>query len=126
MEAALRALLVGYAPLTALVGTRIFWSAYPQGAADPAVRLTKVAGAPGYHMQGSDGLTDSIVQIDVRATTVTGMWAVRDAIVGKLDGYRDSNFRGVFLTSERQRVDEATLGLYHMAQLDFDVWFRAS
>lgn len=126
MESALRALLVGHAPLTALVGTRIYWNAYPQGVDDPAIRLTKITGAEGHTFEGRDGLQEAIVQIDVRATSVTGMWTVRDAIIGRLDGYRDSSFRGIFLTSERQRVDAATLGLYHMAQLDFDVWYRTS
>jgi hypothetical protein len=125
VEAALRALLTSYAPLTALVGTRIFWSSYPQGVTDPAVRLTKITGAPGYTLDGTDNLTDSIVQIDVRAVTVSDMWAVRDAIIAKLSGHRDSDFGGIFLTSERQRVDDSTDGLYHTAQLDFEVWHAA-
>lgn len=126
MEGEFRALLTGYAPLAALVSTRIYWNAYPQGAKDPAVRLTKVTGAPGYTTQGPDGLTGSIVQIDVRATTVTGMWAVRDAIIARLSGYQGTQdsvfFGGIFLTGERQTADESTGGLYHVSQLDFDVW----
>ena len=130
MESDLRAVLTADATLTALVGTRVYWNAYPQTAADPAVRLSKISGAPGYHMGGSDGLDASIVQIDVRAVSVTSMWAVRNAIVDRLSGFRGTQgstvFQGIFLRFERQTAEKPGEQLYHIAQLDFDVWSGAA
>lgn len=126
MESSFRALLTGDAALTALVGARIYWNAIPQNAADPCVVMYRVAGGPGIHMQGSDGLTNATVQIDVRATKVTDMWAVRDAIVVNLHGFKGDQggirFRGIFLSTERQSSEKPGETLYHRTSLDFDVW----
>jgi hypothetical protein len=126
MEAALRALLTGYAPLVALVAQRIFWNEIPQATTDPCVVLYKISGAPSLHMQGTDRLEQSIVQINVRATSVTSMWAVRDAIVARLNALRVQqgtvDFKGIFLTSERQNSEKPSTVVYHTCQLDFDVW----
>ena len=47
MEEALVAYLLANAGLTAIVGNRINWTTRPQGAAVPAVVLTKVSGVRG-------------------------------------------------------------------------------
>lgn len=126
MESNLRALLTGYAPLTALVSTRIYWNEIPQTAADPCVVLYKITGAPGLHMQGTDRLERSIVQINVRALSVTSMWAVRDAIIARLNAVRVQqgtvDFKGIFLQSERQASEKPGTVVYHTCQLDFLVW----
>lgn len=125
MESNLRALLTGYAPLTALVSTRIFWNHVPQDTSDPCVALYLITGAPGYHMQGSDRLGSAVVQINVRALTVSSMWAVRDAIVARLSGYSGTqgttHFQAIFLRSERQASEKPGTVLYHTCQLDFDI-----
>lgn len=129
MESALRALLIGYAPLTALVpAARIVWNHLPQATVRPAIVLYKVAGTPGITMQGSDGLTGSIVQIDVQAHTVASMWAIRDQVLALLHGHRDATFPGIFSNSERQDSDAlAGAGtLVHRSSIDFDVWSLAA
>jgi hypothetical protein len=125
MEEALRALLTGYAPLTALVAQRIYWNAIPQDAADPCVVLYKITGGEGHHMQGPDGLFNGTVQIDVRAISTTSMWAVSRAIRAKLDGYSDDNFRGVFQRNDSQSSEKPGTTLYHRSRQDFDVWYSA-
>lgn len=126
MEQEFRAILVAHAPLTALVGQRIVWNHLPQKTTRPAVVLYRVAGGPGLTMQGSDGLIGATVQIDVQALSVTSMWAVRDALVARLHGHRDTTFRGIFQQSERQTSEELTGGgLVHRASLDFAVWATA-
>lgn len=126
MEAALRALLISYVPLTALVAQRIFWNDIPQATPDPCVVLYKITGAPGIHMQGTDRLQQSVVQINVRAVSVVSMWAVRDAIIARLNAQRIQqgtvDFKGIFLTSERQASEKPGTVIYHTCQLDFDVW----
>lgn len=131
MESALRALLTGYAPLAALVSTRIYWNALPQAVVRPAVVMFKVAGAEGLTHGGPDGLASSIVQIDIQVaatTTITNptahMWAIRDAIIAKLHGYSDATFGLIRHDSERQSAEElAGAGsLIHRSSNDFTVW----
>lgn len=124
MEQALRALLVGHAPLTALVGQRVVWNHLPQATQRPAIVLYRITGAPGIHMQGSDNLTNATVQIDVQALSVTSMWQVRDVLVTLLHGHKDATFQGIFMLTERQDSDKliGTDTLVHRASLDFDVW----
>lgn len=130
MEVALRALLAAHAPLTALVGSRIVWNEIPQASADPNVSLFKITGAPGYHMQGADGLESSIVQINVRALTFGGMIQVKNAIIDRLSGFRgsmgDTRFQGIFKTGERQAFEKVDTASYHTAQIDFEVHSRAA
>jgi hypothetical protein len=126
METALRTLLIGNGTIAGLVGTRIVWNHLPQSTADPAVVLYKITGAEGHTFQGRDGMQESIVQVDVRALTVASMWQVRDAIIARLDGYRDADFAGIFLRSERQSAEKPGAVLYHRSSLDFDVFHRTA
>lgn len=124
MEANLRALLIGHAPLTALVpAARIVWNYLPQNTQRPAIVLFKIAGTPGLVLEGSDGLAASVVQIDVQATGVSSMWAIRDVLLALLHGHRDAAFDGIFLRTERQDSEELTGGtIFHRASLDLDIW----
>ena len=140
METALRALLISDATLVGLVGANtgsspgvgpsIYWGDIPQGAKDPAVAMYKISGAPGYHMKGSDGLEASIVQINVRATSVPTMQAVSRAIKDRLSGFRGerdaTDFRGIFLRDERTASEKPGTTHYQTSQLDFDIWSRAA
>lgn len=129
MEEAFRALLTGYAPLTDLVAQRIVWNHLPQDTTRPAVVMFKISGAPGHTMQGSDGLEGARVQIDVQALALNGVansaWAIKRAIIAKLDGYRDATFGGIFLESERQSSGKPGTVLYHLVSMDFAVWASA-
>ena len=130
MEESLRALLTGHAPLVALVDQRIYWNTIAQSAGNPAVVMFFISGGPGYHMQGSDGLVSARVQIDVRDTTLTVAWAAARVIKALLSGYRGTvtatDFRGIFLLSERQYFDKDSNSAeaFHVVSLDFDVWSR--
>lgn len=127
MEAALRMLLVGYGPLTSLVpAARIVWNHLPQATLRPAIVMFRISGAPGIHMQGSDGLTGATVQIDVQALSVVSMWDIRSAVMARLHGYRDETLRGIFALSERQSSEDLVGTIIHRASLDFDVWSRVA
>lgn len=131
MEADFRAILAGHAPLIALVGTRIYPSTYPQGATDPAIRYQKVSGITGLHMQGSDGLTESIMQIDVRATSAASALAVRDVLVALLHPFRgiqgDTDFRLIKVDNDRGIRHEKPVDKdYYTASLDVRIWSRVA
>jgi hypothetical protein len=127
MESSLRALLTSYAPLTAIVpAARIVWNHLPQATVRPAIVLFKISGAEGVTMAGPDGLAGTTVQIDVQATGVTEMWAIRDLLIARLHGHKDATFRGIFLQNERQTNETLTGGtLIHRASLDFSLWASA-
>lgn len=138
MEAALVSLLLADAPLAALVGNRINWNVFPQGIASPAIRLSRVGGAVGMHMQGVDGLDGALVQIDVRALSPVGSDAggalpaaqAGRAVSALLAGYRGSHagivFAGVFPSAVRMSAEKIESEVFHLVSLDFDVWSRVA
>lgn len=129
MEGDLRAMLVGHAPLTALVGQRIYWDEVPQGADRPCIVMYLVSGSTGYHMQGPDKLTSARIQFDCQAVLSTDKWAMADALEALLSGYRGAvggtYFDGMFLALGRDKTEPATnSGTFRVRQLDFEIWFR--
>ena len=75
-------------------------------------------------MQGSDDLLNATVQIDIQATTVASMWAIRDALISLLHAHHDTNLRVIVANSERQNAEELAGVLIHRCSMDFDVWYR--
>jgi hypothetical protein len=131
MEEALRSLLTGYAPLTALVGQRIYWDEVPQGAQRPCVVMYVVSSIPGYHMQGEDCIKPVRVQIDCQAKTTVTKWAVARAVHDRLSGYRGTvsgiRFGGIFQQMDRDKSDKDTeSNTLRVRQQDWEVWFAAS
>lgn len=131
METDFRALLADDGPTAALVSTRIYPSTYAQGAASPAIRYTRITGAPGLHMNGGDGLVSALRQVDVRALTAASALSVRDAIVAKLHAFRGTkgttDFRVIALQSDRGiQFDETGPDAFYTASLDLEVWSRAA
>lgn len=126
MEVALRALLAAYAPLNALVGTRIVWNEIPQASADPNVSLFNIVPGVSYHYQGPSSLKGALVQINVRALSFGSAVAVRDAIEARLSGFRGTQgstvFGGIFLRDTRSSKEKPASVEYHIMQMDFEVW----
>lgn len=137
METDFRALLAGDVAIIRLVAGRIYPAAYAQNAADPCVRYQKISGSIGLHMQGSDGLSTDLMQIDVRAAAGSSgegaakALAIRDALVALLHGYRglvgSTQFQLIALRDDRG-VQFETSGAksYYTTSLDFDVYSRAA
>ncbi len=137
MEADLRNLIVGTAAITALVpSSAIRWNLIPQGTTGPAVVLWRIDGVPGYHMKGPDGLVESRVQIDVRASDpinpnaagqgYTQAFAIAAQIKDLLSGYVGTvgatRFQKISVLSERQTSEKPETTLYHRFSIDFSVW----
>ena len=122
MQVELRALLLAYGPLAALVSTRIDWGISPQGAQMPRVTLQLIGdNSQGHVFEGGDGLFEGRVQIGCHGESYGEAAAVAAVIKNLLDGYRADGFRGVFCVSER---DEYSGGVTDSArpfgkQLDF-------
>ncbi|MFW2541531.1 DUF3168 domain-containing protein [Primorskyibacter sp. 2E107] len=113
MEEALTALLLGHAPLQALVGTRVHWLTQPRGVTGfPYLNLTVISDPRSYHMGGESALRQSRVQADAWAETYAGAKDVGRALGGFLSGYRGVsdgiNFQGVFVGDDRDLTDRTT------------------
>lgn len=113
MEEALTALLLGHAPLQALVGNRIHWLVQPRHASGfPYVNLTVVSDPRSYHMAGQSGLRKTRVQVDVWAESYSSARSVERVIADFVSGFRGAgsgvNFRGVFIGGARDLTDQTT------------------
>lgn len=131
METDFRAILADSAGVANLVATRIYPATYAQGAASPCVRYAKITGSPGLHMQGSDGLAQELMQVDIRAATAASALAVRDAIFAALTTYHavkgNTDFRLISLRDDRGVQFETTgAQSFYTASLDWDVWSRTT
>ena len=141
MEVDFVAILAGHAPLTDLVpATRITPSQYVQGSAGPCLRYSKIDGITGLHMRGSDGLTSSLMQIDMRALAAAGvapLLAVRNVLIGEhgtgglLHPFRGAvggtDFRLIQLRSDRGiQFEKPGAEEFYTCSLDFDVWSKAA
>lgn len=141
MEIDFVAILTGHAPLAVLVpAARITPSQFVQGTAGPCLRYTKIDGFTGLHMKGSDGLTSSLMQIDVRSLAAAGavpLLAVRNVLIGEhgtgglLHPFRGvvggTDFRLIQLRSDRGvKFEKPGAEEFYTCSLDFDVWSRAA
>jgi hypothetical protein len=131
METDFRALIVGDPTLLGLVSTRVYPSTYAQGATAPAIRYMRVAGGPGLHMQGSDGLDAGLIQVDARAASAASALAVRDALIAKLHGFKGTQGATTFQLIELQgdrgiQFDDTGPTAYYTASLDFAIWAAAA
>lgn len=124
METDFRSILADDATLVGLVSTRIYPSTYPQDVTEPCVRYQKITGAIGLHMQGSDGFSEDLMQVDVRALTKASADAVRAAIIAALHAYAGTEgttrFQLIALSSDRGvRFESTGPKTYYTASLDF-------
>lgn len=90
-EGALRARLLAAAPVTAIVGTRIYWEDRPQSAALPAITLGYVVDARDQNMGGFQQVQRRLVQVDVWATTFASKKALKEAVISALSPSETSN-----------------------------------
>lgn len=93
MEAAFRAALLAVPAVAALGPARVSWGAVPQGAALPAVSITRISGAEGMTMRGRDGLTEARVQVDAWADDYEAALAIARAVERTLHGHRAGGLR---------------------------------
>lgn len=108
MKQQLRAMLLADSAISTLVGSRLDWKKNAQGSVYPRVTLHGVGRAIGSHMQGPDAIQVSRVQINCMALTYGEAEAVGEAILAKLNHYRDSNFRLIEFASDGDLEEDGT------------------
>lgn len=105
MEEKLVALLLANAGVTALVGSRVYWSRRPQGVSLPAIILHRVSGTRNYTMQGSSGFVQSRVQVDCWAQSYAAAKQAARAVIAAVSGLRNADFQGVFVEGEQDTFE---------------------
>jgi hypothetical protein len=131
MENDFKALLASDPTIAGIVSARIYPSTYAQNAAGPAMRYQKITGSIGMHMEGSDGLSTDLMQVDVRAELAADVFALRNAIVAALHGFSgtkgNTTFQLIELRDDRGTSFETTGAQnFYTRSMDFDVSSRAA
>ena len=128
MQGALRARLLAAAPVTALVGQRIYWVERPQSSGFPALTLQIVSDPRPQHLKGFQPLRETRVQIDVWGTGSAQSSTIAEAVIaaavaeGSNNGIRFNrgSIAGVDTGGE---VSGTTF--IHRTTIDLIVWWSA-
>lgn len=92
LAASIVAALAARAPLTALVGTRIFGGMAQQGSPLPRVIFHEIASTTDHQHDSATtsdpGIEETVIQFDCEARTLSGCRAVADAIAEVFNGAR--------------------------------------
>ena len=91
-EGAIRAAILGSAPVTALVGTRVYPMMLPQGPTFPAIVYQRISTVPDMLVDGP-GFAPIRMQLSMWATTCDGARTLADAVVTALHGYHGGELR---------------------------------
>lgn len=110
MEEAIIAKLLATAGVAALVGTRVYPGAVPQGATLPAAVCNLISAAPSYSDDGEDGIREDRLQIDCWGSTYSQAKTAARAVVDALSAFGGTaggvRFRYIVLDRE-QDLQEA-------------------
>lgn len=121
MEDALMDVILGNAPLQALVDGRVHWGTSPQGTPAPRIVLVLVDGIRTYTMGGPANYVQSRVQAECYGQSYSQAAGVRAALIAALSGYKDSYFSGVFVDGETGYYDADPSQKLHRITVDFMV-----
>lgn len=129
VEERIIAKLLAASGVTALVSTRVYPVARPQGSTLPAVTLQRIDGAPLLTDEGDSGLENPRIQLDCWGTTYASAKAVARAVIAALNAF-DGTLTGVNiplieLEAERDMPRESGTNVNEYlfrTSLDFLVW----
>ena len=127
MEEAIRAALLSFSPVTAIVGNRVNFG-HTQGATVPRIALTTISDNNGHSLDGPDSVATARVQVDCYATTYGGAKVLGRAVRKGLDGYSNSVLQGVFIAGARDTQEGGTNEAQRLygVSLDFMVSYNQS
>jgi len=126
MEEQLRALLRSHAPLTALVGPKVFWDERPQRQRLPAVVMTLISDGSEHSIDGPDNLSTARVQIDCWSKTQKQKIAIAKVIrkyLGHLSqGVIDNTIH--LQTRDGREGEKDQAGIVYRRSLDFNISYH--
>ena len=121
-QAALRARLVAAAPVTALVGSRIYWVDRPQASSLPAITLQTISEDRPQHMGGFIGLNPARVQVDVWGTTYAQVADLSEKVITAIVPANTANgikFSRAFIDAKRDLGERIETAFIHRISIDF-------
>lgn len=125
MQGALRARLIAAAPVTALVGTRVYWLTRPQGHLLPAITLQTVSGDLPQTMAGFQDTRTARVQMDCWALSYSASRQVYVAAVAALAPKETSNgiqFGRMYFEGEQDFIERLETQDIYRTSVDLIVW----
>lgn len=124
MDDALFNLISSAAPITAIVGGKIFWGMAQQGAAPPYLTLNIIGNQDRPHMQGAGGYSRFRVQIDSYGTNRPAARALSNLVKAQLNGTRSGGIRLILFETEREDQESSTVGRPSRFSQDYFVTWR--
>lgn len=132
MEEAIRHLLLGAQPITALVDRRVDWGVRVQGSPLPAVTIHQITGEVDMHLTGASGWNRDRAQFDCWGATFLAARNLARLLAGDdglLVGYRGTH-EGVqlrtFIAGRRSDSDTDSKGPVHRTMVDVIIWHRTA
>lgn len=128
IEQGIRTKILALTGMSALVGTRMSEIILLQGGALPAIRYTKIDGAPDKTLEGPSALKHARFQFDcLSSVSLSQAKSVAKIINGGFNGFRGAvtggHIRRASALDDGSDMSEPDLGLF-IIQLDYSVWFK--
>lgn len=126
---ALYAYLSLYAPLQALVHTRVYPTVAPSSTAFPYVTVQRLSVATPYHFGGASATFDTLLQLDCWALQAGEAKHLAEVLRGGIDGFAGEwdglAIDGVFIDGELDTAEPALDGserVLHRTVLTVQIW----
>lgn len=107
-----------FAPLTDLIGEKLYPTTPTENTQLPFVSYTVSSTEPQLHTMGITDLTNYTLELNIWAINLDDALAVADQCKAALHGYRGGVFQGVFMTTRNLAIEEDG---FHESQT-YTVW----
>ncbi len=128
METALRARFKNAGSISAIVGTRIYWTVRPQGAAYPCIVLQVVDDNRSQNMGGFNGFRPTLVQADCYSLTASESVDLREAVIAAIvpaASQSGVNFLRGFVNAVRNLSQNTGPEFVHRESVELTIWHDA-
>lgn len=127
IEAGIRSKILALPAVAALVGTRMAEVLLLQGGTFPAIRYTKIDGAPDKTLAGASSLKQARFQFDcISAASATEAKSLATALNDGFNGFRGTvtggKIRRASALDDGTDMSDPSMGLF-IIQLDYSVWY---
>jgi hypothetical protein len=129
MQGALRARLLAAAPVTALVGQRVYWVDRPQASQLPAIVLQVISDPRPQHLKGFNDLRETRVQMDIFGTSYGQVRALTEAALAAVVAENTSNgliFNRALVDGARDLGERTETQFIHRHSTDLLIWWQSA
>lgn len=129
MQGALRARLLAAAPVTTLVGTRVYWVDRPQASALPAIVLQVISDPRPQHLKGFEDLRETRVQMDVFGSSYAQVRTLAEAAIAAVVPENTSNgiiFNRALVDGARDLGERTETMFIHRHSTDLLIWWQSA